>query len=260
MTRRSQSRLRRDRQKIPKRANIAGVIVDDENKRVLFTTNDILVNQLQRDGPRVARSFDRLAKEHIVQCSAIFGQIQGLLLRQMTRMEETSFKATAARLLFNASNSYVASIEVARHGYPRQYGAVARMVIETLATVIVLAIKPKALEEFHADKLDLAKCVGWAKAALPLLPRFWGLLSNDFVHIGTCHSIIEPPSDYTEHDEALGFLITSLRGNVLLLYIVADLIFSDEPGAPGFWKREGEKASFDPVPELGEWMEGFIGT
>ncbi len=65
---------------MPKRDNIAGVIVDEASERILFTTNDMLVNQLHRDGPRVARSFDRLAKDHIVACSGVFGRVYGILV------------------------------------------------------------------------------------------------------------------------------------------------------------------------------------
>lgn len=259
MTRKSPSRLKRDHQKIPKKENIAAIIVDKVNSKIFFTTNDMLLNQLHRDGPRVAKSFDSLAGDHLVVCSAIFGRVQGLLIRHLPRLEDNGFKATATRLLSNAANSYVASIELARHGYPRQYGAVARMFIEALATVIALAIKEGALDKFHSGTLDSAKCISLAKPVLPMIGQIWGLLSNSFVHIGKRHSVLEPPSVYTADDEALSFIITSMRGSALLLYIVADLIVSDENGAPGFWKREDQKVSFDPEPELSQWMAGFLG-
>ena len=102
------------------------------------------------------------------------------------------------------------------------------MVIETVATVIVIAVKQGALEQFHAGKLESSKCVAWAKNVLPMLGPLWGSLSTDFVHIGRRHALVELPSPYTEGHEAIGFLATSIRGNALLLYIIADLIFSDE--------------------------------
>ncbi len=154
MTRKSEARLKRGYREMPKRDNIAAVILDRASETILFTTNDMLVNQLQRDGPRVARSFDRLANDHITACSGVFGRVCGMLLNQLQLPPDNSFKATTARLLSNACNSYVASIEVARHGFPRQYGAIARMVIETVATVIVIAVKQGALEQFHAGKLE----------------------------------------------------------------------------------------------------------
>jgi hypothetical protein len=87
-----------------------------------------------------------------------------------------------------------ASIEVARHGYPRQYGAIARVLIETLATVIVIAVKAGALEVFHSGTLDSTKCITWSKAVLPPLGQYWGMLSNEFVHIGKTTQKSSPQS------------------------------------------------------------------
>ncbi|TGP27966.1 MULTISPECIES: hypothetical protein [unclassified Mesorhizobium] len=214
MTRKSRARLDRDSRRIPRKDNIASVTVDHKNEQIIFTTNDMLVKQIHRDGPRLARSFDRLTKKQIAECSAVFGQVQGLVLRHLSRLGDDDFKATSARLLASASNSLVASIEVARHGYRRQYGVLARTFIETVATVIAFAIKESALQQFHAGRLDSNKCVTWAKAAVPPIGPLWGMLSREFVHIGKGHSAFEPPSLYTADDEALTFIINSLRGNV----------------------------------------------
>jgi hypothetical protein len=258
MTKKSESRLNRDRRRIPKKDNVASVTIDHESKTLIFTTNDMLVKQLHRDGPRIARSFDRLIKKDIEACSAVFGQVQGLLLRHLPRMGDDDFKATTARLLFSASNALVASIEVARHGFHRQYGAVARVLIETLATVIVLATKEKALERFHAGKLRSTDCITPSKDVLPPLGQYWGMLSNEFVHVGKAHADFAAPSTYTEDDEALRFIVTSMRGNVWLLHVVSDLIFSDETDTPHYWRRNGQEAWFDPTPEMRQWTERFF--
>lgn len=180
------------------------------------------------------------------------------MLRHLPRLDDDDFKATSARLLSSASNSLVASIEVARHGYRRQYGVLARTFIETLATVVAFAIKENALQQFHEGKLDSNKCVTWAKAALPPIGQYWGMLSREFVHIGKSYSAFEPPLEYTAADEALPFILNSLRGNVCLLHIVAELIFSDETDTPQYWSRNGQAASFDPTPEVRAWMEVFL--
>jgi hypothetical protein len=233
--------------------------VDRDSEKIIFTTNDMLINQLHRDGPRVAKSFDRLTKNDIAECSAVFGQVQGLLLRHLPRLGDADFKATAARLLYGASNSLVASIEVARHGYRRQYGAIGRVLIETLATVIVIAVRANALEEFHLGTLSSTKCITWSKAALPPLGQYWGMLSNEFVHIGKGHSNFESPGRLcAEDNEALRFVISSVRGNVWLLHVVTDLIFSDETDTTRYWRRDGREARFDPTPKMREWTETFL--
>jgi hypothetical protein len=133
------------------------------------------------------------------------------------------------------------------------------MLIETISMVIVLAIKPGALEQFHAGELDSNKCVGWSKAALPPLGQFWGMLSNEFVHIGPNHATFEGPVAFTESDEALNFIKTSMKGNIWLLFIVADLVFHEDRKVVRFWRRDDQAAHFDPSPEILEWTERFFG-
>lgn len=87
MATKSQSRLDRDRHKILRHDNIASATVDHDRKQIIVTTNDMLVKQLHRDGPRVAKSFDRLTKTDIEECSAVFGQVQGLLFRHLPRLD-----------------------------------------------------------------------------------------------------------------------------------------------------------------------------
>jgi len=258
MTRKSRSRLERDRQGIPRRENISKVVLDHERKQRFILTNDMLINQLQRDGPRVARSFDKLMKTELVECSKLFSSVQGMLLRHLPRVDDEGFKATSARLLSSAANSYVASIEVARHGFPRQHGALVRMVIETLATVVVLATKPEALAQFHSGKLSSSKCVSWANKSLPLLGPLWGMLSNEFVHIGLGHSTLEMPSKYSADDEALSFLRTSLVSSSWLLHMVTELVFSDETPELLYWTRSGDKVVFDPSTEGARWMDEHL--
>lgn len=260
MTKKSQARLARNSKEIPKLEDIASVTVDARSKQLIFTTNDMLINQIHRDGPRIARSFDRLTKSEIAECSRLFGGIMGVLLRHLPRLNDDDFQATSARLLASATNSLVASIEVARHGYPRQYGALARMVVETLATVIALAVVPKALHQFHQNELSSTKCITWSKRVLPQLSQAWRFLSNEFVHIGKSHSLFRSPSPYEDGDQALLFIISSLKMNFWLLDVVTELIYSDEIETPRYWRREKNEAIFDPDPATTEWSERFFGT
>lgn len=104
----------------------------------------------------------------------------------------------------------------------------ARSLIETIATVIVIAIRPTALAEFHAGQLRSTKCVGWAKDVIPSLGQYYGMLSEQFVHIGPAHAAFEPITLYREGDEDLKFIVSSLRGDIWLLYLAAELAVSDE--------------------------------
>jgi hypothetical protein len=260
MTQKSRARLNRDQQGIPRQDKIAHVEVDHNRKTRFILTNDMLVNQIQREGPRIARSFDKLTKSEIAECSKVFSSVQGILLRHLPRVGDNGSKSTSARLLSSAASSYIASIEVARHGFPRQYGALARMVVETVATVLVIALasRPEALEQFHSGKLKSTKCVTWASEALPILGPLWGMLSNEFVHIGLGHSTLEMPTKYSFNDEALGFITNSMMSTIWLLYVVTELVYSDEITDLLYWKRSGEGVVFDPSPEGANWMDRYL--
>ena len=258
MTRKSKARLRRGQRKIPKSDDTAGVVMMEG--KAIFITNDMLIKQLQRDGPKVARSFDGLARRDIVECSRIFARCSARLIPFMPQPDETGFKETAARLLFSALNAYVASIEVARHGYPRQYGASARLVVETIAVVLDIATVADSLEKFHKGKLKSTKSMQSAKKCLPMLGEIYGLLSNDFVHIGRGHATLEGPSLYNPGDQALRFVTMTSRALVVFIDVVADLIFGSDAGRPIYWKPEGGGWRFDPDPEILALMEVALQT
>lgn len=243
----------------PAKENVASARVDHENQRVVFTTKNMLTNQLRRDGPKIARSFDRVAKSDIEECSAVFGTASGMILHHLPNLDNDGYKATAARLLLSASHAYLASVEVARHGYRRQYGVMARAFLETIATVIVLAIRPTALDEFHAGTLNSTKCIGWAKPVIEPIGLYYGMLSDHFAHIGVGHADFEPLIEYKAQEEALSFIKSSMRGNVWLHYVVAELIYHDEIPAPRYWFSQGGGAvAYNPQQEERDWMREFL--
>lgn len=259
MKKQTQAKAGRNKFKAPARNNVASIRLDGENNQVVFTTKDMIKNQLNRDGPKIRRTFDVLAKRHVSDCSEIFGEAAGLIVRHLPRLGNDGYKATASRLLNSASNTYLASIEVARHGYRRQYGMLARAFIETIATVIAIAIEPDALENFHAGKLKSTKCVGWAKGVVEPLGMYYGMLSNHFVHIGPAHAAFEPLAPYTADDEALSFIASSMRGNAWLLYLAAELAFHDEVEPPRYWKTlGGGQVAYDPSEGQRQWMAEFL--
>jgi hypothetical protein len=239
---------------------VASLRIDHDKKQIVFTTKDMIMNQLSRDGPKIRRSFDVVARTHIVACSEVFGEAAGLIIRHLPRLDDNGYKATASRLLSSASTTYLASIEVARHGYRRQYGVLARSFIETIATVITIAIEPKALSDFHEGKLKSTKCVGWAKRVVEPIGMYYGMLSDQFVHIGPIHAAFEPVSSYAAADEALKFIASSMRGDVWMLYLAAELVVHDEVDEPRYWKQWGENVAYDPSEGEREWMARFLVT
>lgn len=258
MTKRSFNRKKRDAYAIPKKEDVAAIDFDRENNRILFLKKDMLENQLYRDGPRIARSFDKIARPHIKEVSAIFAATQGMVLRHLPRLDNDGYRPTASRLLASAANSFIASIEVARHGYRRQFGMIGRSLIETLATTVVLKIRPNAVEDFHSGKLPSTNCVGWAKPVFPPIGQYYGML-NEFVHIGREHSLLEPPLLYKEYDAALSFILGVIRSNVWTMFVLTEFIFHDEIEDLKFWRVVDEsQLTYDPSEEVQAWSNSFL--
>ncbi|XUU60278.1 hypothetical protein ACRAQ6_12005 [Erythrobacter sp. HA6-11] len=261
MTKQTRSKAKRKKLNIPPERKVASIRVDHDRKQVVVTTKDMIKNQLHRDGPKIRRTFDVLAKPHVSACSELFGEAAGLIFRHLPKRDDDGYKATVSRLLNSAANTYLASIEVARHGYRRQYGMLARSFIETVATVIAIAIEPDALENFHAGKLKSTKCVGWAKGVVAPIGMYYGMLSEQFVHVGPAHAAFEPIAPYTAGDEALTFIVSSMRGNAWLLYLAAELVVHDEIATTRYWKALGGGAvAYDPSGKERDWMAEFLIT
>ncbi|MDC7745390.1 hypothetical protein [Rhizobium binxianense] len=246
------------RPRIPKKENITAIIVDKQSKKVMFVTKDMLTNQLYRDGPRIAASFDELARGVVRECSEVMSKAQAMLIRHLPKIEDKGSEATCARLLYSAAHSYVAAIEVARKGYPRELGALMRLIVETIATVLAIAIDGgPTLEKFHKGKLETTKCIGIAKKALPFIGQLNGELSNNFVHIGALQDSVDGATPYTKGDQRLDFVITTMKLMAMLLDIVTEVIFATDIENHRYWKREGEGWTFDPNEETRGWIEKF---
>lgn len=246
------------RRRIPDKDNITAIIVDSQSKQVMFVTKDMLTNQIYRTGPRVAASFDELARATVRECSEVISMAQAMLVRHLPKIEDKGSEATCARLLYSAAHSYVAAIEVARKGYPRELGALMRLIVETIATVLAIAIDGgSTLEKFHKGKLETTKCIGIAKKALPFLGQLNGELSNNFVHIGALQDSVQGATPYTKGDQRLDFVTTMMKLMAMLLDIVTEVIFASDVKNHRYWKREGEGWTFDPTQETAEWMEKF---
>ncbi len=178
-------------------------------------------------------------------------------MTHLLEVENNGSEATCARLLFSAAQSYVAAIEVARKGYPREFGALMRLIVEAIATVLAIAIDGgPTLEKFHKGKLEATKCIGIAKKALPFIGQLNGDFSK-FVHLSDLQNTINGPTLYTKGDERLGFVITTMKAMAMLLDIVTEVIFAADINNHRYWKKEGDGWMFDPTPETKTWMQRF---
>jgi hypothetical protein len=238
--------------------NLSSTTYSAELKRTVSVTKDFLVNQIARDGPLIAKSFDRLAMDDIRAMSEVIAGSMSLIFRYML-VDGDTYKPTCARLLSSAVTSFMASIEVARHGFRRPYGAIARHIMEGLATVLHIAVKPEALKLFHSEKLQSTKSITVANKVLPPFGQMYGMLSRHFVHIHRAHSGLEPLIEYEKGEEPLEFIISSLRTNAWLIYVVAELVFYGDIATHRYWRYLGQGAfAYAPSDDERAWLKQFL--
>jgi hypothetical protein len=249
---------------LPPVENVAAILSDDDSKKFLLITKDVLVNQIHRDGPAIAKSFDRLTESDIRAISALLAEAMGIIFPHVIADSE-AYKPTCARLLASATTAFMASLEIAGHGFRRPYGAMARIIIETIATVLHVSVQRDALDQFNAGTLQSTKSITVANKVLPPLGPQYGMLSDRFVHINKSHAGFEPIVRYDKDDAALGFITTSLRANAWLIYAVAELVFHDDIPKPRYWRNVGPgeyvyNPSESERTRLKQFFDGEIGN
>jgi SEC-C motif-containing protein len=238
--------------------NISSISVARTTRRTIIVTKDALVNQLFRDGPKIAHSFDKLASEDIREISAVFSDALSLMFPHVD-LEGTDYNATCASLLSSALSTFVASIEVARHGHRRPYGAIARGIAEVLSTVLHIAMEPDALSQFHDGKLKSTKSISVATRAFPPFGLLYGMLSNHFVHINKAHATFEPTIKYVERDDPFNFIISTMRAHAWLIYVITELAFHEGVEERRYWKSLApNELHYAPSEEERTWQRKFL--
>ncbi|MFZ4762969.1 MAG: YecA family protein [Alphaproteobacteria bacterium] len=246
---------------------LQAVHVDPDNKLNLLFTNDILVNQLTRDTAAIEASFDSFAETDLKASSVVFSEACGIIFPQLIKRRNGTAgpQATCARLLNYAVESYVASLHLARGGYRRQYGAIVRNIIETLAVVLQIHWKPdEYLPAFNNDKLDSPKAINFAKKILPPFGPLYGHLC-DFVHVGYMQNQISRLIKYDKEEDSLKYILSTMRVHSWLIYVVAEIVFYSSVTNPKYWKKvaehkEGMEFSYDPSKETIEWLNQYFGA
>lgn len=245
---------------------IRTVHFDDLNRRVFVTPNDVFINQLVRDSQRIAASFDRIVGEEVREISCTFSDALGVLVPQVFKYinSDDAIRSTSSRLLLTVSETLVASAHLARAGFKRQYGLLARSTLETLATVLQLCSDLSAISRFHDGKLDSAKAILYAKKIIPELGDMYGWLSKSFVHTSSFHSSLSRLEDYESKDEALNYIIYNLKFNTWFFYVVTELVFLDGVDVPRYWRMGEEQEggtcfTFEANDKERQWMDGYFG-
>ena len=237
-------------------------MLDHERKEQVLFTRDMLVNQVRRESPMIAASFDRLWLRELERMCDLFSKTLVHLFagRRVAEANEDALRHVCVRLLSNAIKSYSAAVELLRCGYRLQPGILVRNILETVSTVLHLFINRNDLPRFLEGKLESSGTITTAKMVLPDYGRAYGFFSNNYIHIGEPHRMDHLLEPYTDSgDEAVRFNLLCLRWSIWLLFVTSEMVFFDIAGPPRYWRRiDADSYAFDPSPEEQRWFEEFI--
>ena len=239
--------------------------VDLERRLRIATSNDVLFNQLRRDGPRIASAFDTMCAQDLDVLNQEMCHFVATLAAVTTKLPQGSFKhdlcMTCLVLLANATNTIVAAIELTRHGFRLQPGILLRNVLESVSTVYHIVMNQHDLNKLRDGKLSSTRTIASAKKVFPPFGHFYGLLSNSFTHVGHLHFSVDSATikEYQVGEEALEFNLNALRFAIWNINVAAELAFFDSLSSHRYFRKVADNAFiFDPSPAERERMDRFL--
>lgn len=250
-----------------KHPDTCAVVLDPANERILEFRKTMLINQITRDAEKIAQSFDALHSADLDKMSALFAHCSAILACGLMKAEreEDELRIACAELLYNSLNSMVAAAYMLRGGFVLQPGPVVRSAIEAMAVALHLMQFSEDLQKHRDHKFESTRAISSAKRVFPPFGQLYGLLSNEFTHVGSLHKQLTPIRKYTGSEESLQLNIQFLTSGIWMSYVSCELVFLDSIGQPRYWRElakqiEGKTTySYEPSSEEKVWMADFLG-
>ena len=217
-----------------------GLYVAADGKRMLFKRG-FVTNQLRRDAPTIASTFDRLCEEDINVLDKYAARCFFVIYAgtEKAKTNNEAWRHACGLLLHNALSTMLAAIDVLRDGFILQPGILVRHLVELLAAVICIVMDKDHWESFKADKLKPESEIKTATKVFPVFGKLYGDLSQQFAHVRKHHAQIHPIIEYPSRDYVpLDTNLQMIRLSLWLIYVVTELVFY-EASDKIYWKALG---------------------
>lgn len=221
----------------------------------------MLMNRVDREGRIVAESFDRLTREAVEHLESMYRRIGAVLYLGLNRAksEGDDHRQACSIILTNALKSLTAAFALLRTGWRLQPYLCLRNALETVSVAVHLMKHPDDLAKLRAGTLDTPKTVSTAKQAVPHIGRLYGVISNEFVHIGKPFLHIQQGNTYTLAEWQMWQCLAAISGQALITYIAAELLFFESLSehhcwsvvVPGAYRTHWSS-------EMEQWREHFV--
>lgn len=209
---------------------------------LIIHSDSMLMNRVQREAQVVAASFDLITRDAVAHIEQMYGLAAVLLYKGLDELNDSGddLRQTCETVLMNAMKSLTAAFALIRTGWRLQPNHCLRNGMEAAGVVLHLIQNPTHLSDFKNGRLESTKTLRAAKAAIPVIGQLYGILSEEFAHVGKPYWHMQKGNIYTESEPALWQNLAGIAGFALMLYIVAELLFFDKLAEPQCWKKVGE--------------------
>ncbi len=241
--------------------NFLRAVIDNKSKQIRVYSNDMLIKRIHRDSGKIAKSFDKLCNEELIEISELFSRSAYMVGDGLVRAvhDDNEIKITSSKLLMNALITIQASVELLRKGYILQPGMLLRSTVEAVSTVAYFLIEEDGYIKYKDGKLNVNKTIKYGKQVIPPLGYIQGFLSNKFVHIDNLHSENNTVTEYNEMIEPLRINLGLIKASTWLVYVVSELTFYDYFNEHIFWSKIAENGyKFEITPKEKIWMNNFF--
>jgi hypothetical protein len=243
------------------------VIVDRAHNQIIEVRRTVLVNQITRDAERIAKSFDSVHRQDMEGISEQSALCYAILMSGMFRATEDNdeLRIACGELLSNALNSMAAAAYLVRGGFVLQPGTIVRSCVETLAVVLHLMQFQSEVGNYRSDKFNSTRAVASAKRVFPPFGKLYGLLSEQFTHIGKLHKQMTPIREYKASYEPLVMNMQFIATGVWMCYVTCELVYLGLVSEPRYWTRVAQvsrdQVAYHYSPSEAEvaWMDKFLG-
>lgn len=165
----------RTRSREPDLTRAVAIAIDEETGQRFVVTEGTVFNQLQRDAPRIAASFDHLCTEELRPVDRLAAKTLFLLTvgRKDASRKESELRITCSNLLMNALVTLLAAVDLLRDGFMLQPGILIRNLLETLIAVICIFTVRSDWDAFRENRLKPEQRIAIANS---FSANFWPLL------------------------------------------------------------------------------------
>ena len=227
-------------------------------EKVVIYAGPMLMNRVEREARVTAKSFDAIAGEAVTHLEQMYSR-SAILLHSVQQTAIGDPHKTFAAVLTNALKSLTAAFALLRTGWRLQPYSCLRNGIEAISVVVHLVSQPDDLQKFKDGELDVPTTLKAAKTAIPPIGKLYGMLTEEFVHVGKPFWHPQKGNFYSESGWEMWQCLAAISFFAFTIFIVSELALHKFVSEPHCWILQGDGNLRQMwSPEIKQWREEFV--